>query len=203
MHFISTQGATSRRVCIRRLTVSCFCFRWGGRRQARVNAALGAKTKMPKDTPSMAKNKIRRSLVAILDPHPSKSEVNELWAYFESRCAYCGTPIDRDSRGGHLDHLVPSAGGGSNNIHNHALSCARCNGDEKREESWLSFLGRKSENSGIFQVRKKRIEQWLSLMPITNKDREVLAEGEDIVREAIESFELSVEKMRALRGNAT
>ena len=158
---------------------------------------------MPKDTPSMAKNKIRRSLVAILDPHPSKSEVNALWAYFEARCAYCGTPISRESRTGHLDHLVPSAEGGSNDIHNHALSCARCNGDEKREESWQSFLERKSEGADVFQARKKKIEEWLSLSPAKNRDREILAEGEDIVREAIDCFERSVDKMRALRANNT
>ncbi|WP_407943038.1 HNH endonuclease [Marinomonas atlantica] len=73
----------------------------------------------------MAKNKIRRSLVSIIDPYPSKSEVDQLWEYFESRCAYCGISINRGSRTGHLDHLIPSSEGGSNSIYNHALSCAR------------------------------------------------------------------------------
>lgn len=40
--------------------------------------------RMVKDTPPMAKNKIKRSLGAILDPHPSKKEENALWDYFDS-----------------------------------------------------------------------------------------------------------------------
>jgi hypothetical protein len=41
----------------------------------------------------MAKNKMRRCLAAILDPHPSGAEVEELWDYFQSSCAYCGIPL--------------------------------------------------------------------------------------------------------------
>ena len=158
---------------------------------------------MPKDTPSMAKNKMRRSLAAIFDPHPSRHEIDELWEYFESRCAYCGMPIIRESRTGHLDHLVPFSEGGSNNIHNHALSCARCNGDEKREESWQSFLERKSENVQAFQNRKEKIDKWLALAPSLSSNLELTARAEKIIEEAIKGFEISVEKMRALRRNGT
>lgn len=158
---------------------------------------------MPKDTPSMAKNKIRRSLAAIFDPYPSKTEVEKLWAYFESRCAYCGTSIDRESRTGHLDHLVPAAEGGSNNIHNHALSCDRCNGDEKREESWLSFLERKAESPQLFQARREKIANWLSQTPASSVSPEITAQAEAITEKAIASFEESVEEMRALRRNGT
>ena len=146
---------------------------------------------------------MRRSLVAIYDPHPSKTEVNELWKYFESRCAYCGEPIERESRTGHLDHLVPSSEGGSNNIHNHALSCARCNGDEKREESWNSFLATKSENPSVHEERKAKIECWQALAPAQSKNQEFISDSETIIKEAIESFEVSVSKMRALRAKST
>lgn len=44
---------------------------------------------MPKYTPSMAKNKMKRSLVAIYDPLPTKKEVETLWEYFNSSCATC------------------------------------------------------------------------------------------------------------------
>jgi len=158
---------------------------------------------MPKDTPSMAKNKMRRSLVAIYDPHPSRIEVNELWEYFGSRCAYCGAPMERESRIGHLDHLVPSSDGGSNNIHNHALSCPRCNGDEKREELWQSFVARKSENSSVYEKRYAKIEYWLSLAPPSAANAELLVEAESIIKEAIESFESSVKRMRMLRATGT
>ncbi len=158
---------------------------------------------MPKDTPSMAKNKMRRSLVAIYDPHPTKSDVNELWAYFESSCAYCGAHIERESRTGHLDHLVSSSEGGSNNIHNHALSCARCNGDEKREEPWRSFLARKTENTAAHKEREAKIEQWLSLAPKLVANQKFVNEAEAIINEAIKDFEVSVNKMRELRAKST
>ncbi len=158
---------------------------------------------MPKDTPSMAKNKIKRSLSAICDPHPSAREVNLLWKHFESCCAYCGCLIERDSRSGHLDHLVPTAEGGSNNIHNHALSCAKCNGDEKREEAWGSFLERKAESPALLFLRKSKIDKWLSLGPAIEIDGDFKHQANSIVEEAIESFELSVAKMRELRANRT
>lgn len=154
---------------------------------------------MPKDTPSIAKNKIKRSLVAIVDPHPSKSDVDALWHYFGSRCAYCGTKIERRSRTGHLDHLIPVSEGGSNNIHNHALSCAHCNGDEKREESWGAFLATKAESPETYERRKLTIEQWLSQLPPKPLSNELWAEADAIIAEAIKSFELSVQKMRSLR----
>ncbi len=156
---------------------------------------------MPKDTPSMAKNKMRRCLGAIFDPHPSKTEVDRLWGYFESRCAYCGIMINRKSRTGHLDHLLSSSVGGSNNIHNHVLSCARCNGDETREEPWDLFLQGKCENSQALQAKKKKIIQWMSQVPDSEPSPEVRAQSKSIVKEAIENFERSVEKMRALRRN--
>jgi hypothetical protein len=64
------------------------------------SAALGGN--MAKDTPSIAKNKIKRSLGAICDPHPSKKEEKILWEYFHYQCAYCGIEIERESRTGHL-----------------------------------------------------------------------------------------------------
>ena len=146
---------------------------------------------------------MRRSLIAIFDPPPSKSEVDELWNYFEFRCAYCGKPISRETRTGHIDHLVPSADGGSNNIHNHALSCARCNGDEKREEPWQPFLESKTENVKVLQARKEKIDHWLSLISAKNNDPELVADVESIIKEAIENFDRSVAKMRALRTNRT
>lgn len=158
---------------------------------------------MPKDTPSMAKNKMRRSLLAIYDPPPSNTEVNQLWNYFESRCTYCGVEIERKSRTGHLDHLVSSPEGGRNNIHSHALSCARCNGDEKREEPWDSFLAKKAESSSGYNERKTKIENWLALAPHTITNKELIDEAEVIIKEALANFEHAVNKMRVLRNKST
>ncbi len=158
---------------------------------------------MQKDTASMAKNKIKRSLNAICDPHPTKSEENTLWEYFDEQCAYCGKPIERNSRTGHLDHLISSAEGGSNSIYNHALSCATCNGDEKREESWHSFLSRRARSAEALKARRSKIEQWLAKVPQTICDQDFASKRDRIIQEALENFDASVKKMRELRANDT
>ena len=78
-----------------------------------------------------------------------------------------------------------------------------CNGDEKREESWLSFLEKKSGNRQIFTERKEKIESWLSLIPSSKFEPEIVGEAERIIEEAIKSFEKSVKKMRELRAKST
>lgn len=154
---------------------------------------------MPKDTPSIAKNKIRRSLLAIYDPYPSKSETKLLWEYFESSCAYCNVFIDPGSRTGHLDHLISSTEGGTNNIHNFVLACARCNGDEKRDESWVSFLERKSDSMLTNIKRKEKIECWSTRAPVSELSSEFSVELAGILKEALDDFDASVKKMRDLR----
>ncbi|MBU2569653.1 MAG: HNH endonuclease [Gammaproteobacteria bacterium] len=158
---------------------------------------------MAKDTPSMAKNKIKRSLVAIYDPHPSKTDENQLWEYFESSCAYCGIFIERKSRTGHLDHLIPTSEGGSNDIHNHALSCARCNGDEKREQNWVGFLRSKALDEVEFSRRKTKIDNWLEKSRRKNSDIEFEKQAEEIISKAIAEYECSVTAMRKLRDKIT
>jgi hypothetical protein len=138
---------------------------------------------MPKDTPSMAKNKIKRCLRAILDPHPSQEEIGTLWAHFDSRCVYCGNQLDRQVRQGHLDHAVPTTSGGTNSIHSHVLACAKCNGDEKREEEWEKFLSRKCLSPEIFDARRLLILEWLSRGNSHNQtDLEIMSRADAIVR---------------------
>ena len=156
-----------------------------------------------KDTPSMAKNKIRRSLAAILDPHPSAKAVDDLWKYFNATCAYCGVLIDRKSRTGHVDHLVSSALGGSNDIHNHVLSCARCNGDEKREEAWQSFLSRKANDPVVAKERTDRILAWLAKAKPATASVSSEERAQAIVQSAIDSYDLAVAQMRALKKGGT
>src|SRR6266540_1965888 len=98
---------------------------------------------MPRVTPSMAKNTIKRSLRSVVDRELSTAEKTAIWTHFCSQCAYCGKELTRDSREGHIDHLIPTTSGGTNHISNRALSCPPCNGDEKREEDWGTFLNRK------------------------------------------------------------
>ncbi|WP_189475078.1 HNH endonuclease [Halioglobus pacificus] len=151
----------------------------------------------------MAKNKIKRSLGAICDPHPSKAEEKELWEYFDSQCAYCGVSIERDSRTGHLDHLVPISEGGTNSIFNHVLSCAKCNGDEKREEEWESFLKSKSVSLDVYEQRKNRISQWLQRAPKGVNEPDIVAVRASIINKALADFDGAVARMRELRDRCT
>jgi hypothetical protein len=159
---------------------------------------------MPKDTPSMARNKMKRCFNALLDPHPSEADVNELWIYFKSACAYCGLVLERSTRLGHVDHLVSSSAGGSNDIHNHVLACARCNGDDKREEPWETFLLRKASGAA-YEERRALIVTWLSQAPA---QRDALsqasrARAEVAISQALASFDAAVKELRALRRGGT
>ena len=153
----------------------------------------------------MAKNKIRRCLKAILDPHPSVKDIDALWEYFGSCCAYCGNPICRASRKGHIDHAISSSLGGTNAIHSHVLACDRCNGDEKREEPWELFLQKKCTSQGTSQdvlaLRSKRICDWISVQhkssALSDPDMQVRANA--IIDAALESFDKSVADIRKLR----
>lgn len=159
---------------------------------------------MAKNTPSMAKNMIRRSLLAIIDPYPSKAEIDLLWHYFQSSCAYCGVEIPRESRTGHMDHVVSSALGGSNSIYNHVLSCSRCNGDEKREESWVSFLTRKVTCQSLLSERRSKISQWLAQLPAQTPEMQyVQSKVESIINNTLNNFDVAVKELRALRVDST
>lgn len=154
-----------------------------------------------KDTPSMAKNKIKRSLLAIINPHPTPKQIDELWAFFNFCCAYCGIAIARNSRTGHIDHVVSSALGGTNCIYNYVLSCARCNGDEKREEPWESFLAKKASDSSVMAKRHALISDWLQRGDAESLPAEVNTEANTIIKQALADFDSAVIAMRELRKN--
>jgi len=115
---------------------------------------------MPLHTPSMAKNEIRKSLFELIDPMPKKKEKTLIWDYFNHECAYCGKSLSKGNRDAHIDHLISATKGGSNHISNLVLSCAKCNGHEKRDMNWVKFLNQKSKNSELFQKRKNTILEW-------------------------------------------
>lgn len=114
---------------------------------------------MPRMSAGLAKNHIRRALRAIVDPEPSKRAIARLWEYFKSACAYCGRPLEKNARLGHIDHLVHN---GPNHTSNRVLSCPTCNGDEKREGPWLPFLRKKAKNLRVFKARRHRIKEWVT-----------------------------------------
>jgi hypothetical protein len=115
-------------------------------------------------SPSQARNAIKKALISIVDPHPKKRDKDAMWQHFNSSCAFCGTALVRNSRLGHGDHLVPASGGGKNHIFNRVLACSTCNGDEKLDENWITFLNRKAKEQNLNQDdarrRKCLIEMW-------------------------------------------
>jgi len=111
----------------------------------------------------MAKNTIKRSLRAIVDRELSATEKSAIWNHFSSQCAYCGKELSREDREGHIDHLIPTTSGGTNHISNRVLSCPTCNGDEKREEDWKSFLNRKIVDPATREARIQRILSWVQM----------------------------------------
>lgn len=158
---------------------------------------------MPKNTPSMAKNQMNRCFHAILDLHPSRVDVAQLWKFFKSSCAYCGVRIKASERNGHLDHVLAHAEGGSNNVHNYVLSCARCNGDEKRELDWKTFLDVRVSDESLRQARRTHIEEWMQRAPEGHSlvSPEVQQAANLIIARATKEFDVAVEQLRSLRIN--
>lgn len=114
---------------------------------------MGAKTKPRKKySHAQARNLMRRAVNEILDPGPTS--IDPLWDWFESRCAYCDVDLARDGRRAHTDHAEPAGG---NHLGNLILSCATCNGDEKRDMHWRAFLELKATDPSTFAERERRI----------------------------------------------
>lgn len=137
----------------------------------------------------MAKNKIKRCLIAILDPHPSPTDVDLLWTHFAASCAYCGISLTREARHGHLDHAIPSTLGGTNSIYSHVLACARCNGDEKRETHWERFLEQKCQDAAARCERRDRIVAWFAAGGDRSRaiDDDIHRQAQQIIEDALAS----------------
>jgi hypothetical protein len=154
---------------------------------------------MARYTASQAKNLMKRSLRQILDPGPLPAERDQLWAHFQSACSYCGDPLNRDKREGHLDHLVPSSGGGTNEIFNHVLACGKCNGDEKRDTEWEVFLASKETDAEVQKDRRARIAAWTVRSSRKPPSTDVLEKAEAIIEGVIRHYDEAVMSLRRLR----
>lgn len=147
-----------------------------------------------KYTVSQAKNRMRRTVEEILDPGPR--DVNALWEYFDAQCAYCGKGLSRDRREGHVDHAPPDGG---NDLGNLVLACGSCNGDEKREESWHSFLRRKTPDDALFAEREERIRAWLDQHPRKSaEDSPEIANVREEIEGLIEQFAVKCAELKRL-----
>jgi hypothetical protein len=135
---------------------------------------------------------MRRAIRMIVDGGLSANGEDAVWAYFKNECAYCGRKLDRSRREGHLDHADPSSG---NHLGNRVLSCAPCNGNEKREERWEDFLARKSPEDA--DRRAERIRRWMASHPpqerrTTPEVDAALAHAEEVVA----AFQVACDQLR-------
>ncbi len=151
-------------------------------------------------TPSGAKNAIRRALLGIFDPHPNPSQIHQIWSFFDSACAYCGRNLVRGNRDAHIDHLVSTGSGGSNALANFVLACGICNGDEKREEDWKSFLRKKAADESAYELRRMQIEKWIASCPSGDIcDPSLLSVVNEEVDQAILAFDVALRRIRELK----
>jgi hypothetical protein len=153
---------------------------------------------MPAPTPGYVKNMIRRSLREIIDPSPSKEGEKKLWEFFQNECAYCGAPLQKSKKEGHIDHLLPSSIDGPNHISNRALSCARCNEAEKLDGEWHEFILRKNDNLDVARARIDRIRKWQEVCGKPVLDKEKLRQIEKLGDSATAFYEAKVNEARKL-----
>lgn len=143
---------------------------------------------------SQAKNIMRRTLSQIIDRDLTRAERQDLWHHFSSSCAFCDTRIERASRNGHIDHLESDGGNGPRN---RVLACATCNGDEKREQDWHSFLNQKCPDNATRERRQLRIESWTAKHPA--RGSELAPDVEAALRDAqlvVEQFHTACSRLR-------
>ena len=153
---------------------------------------------MPAPTPGYVKNMIRRSLREIVDPSPTKEDEKRIWEFFDSKCAYCGKPIRKLKKEGHIDHLIPASLGGPNHISNRVLSCATCNEAEKMDQAWQEFVVQKNQDPVILRSRIAKIQEWQKLNGKPTLNQEKLREIESLSESAVVFYETKVKAARKL-----
>jgi len=153
---------------------------------------------MPAITPGYAKNVIRRSLREIVDPSPTKEDQERIWKFFNSECAYCGKPLNKLQKQGHIDHLFPSSLGGPNHISNRALSCATCNEAEKLDGAWQEFMVQKNQDPAVLRARIAKIHEWQKLNEKPTLNQEKLRKIESLSESAVAFYDANVKVARKL-----
>jgi CRISPR/Cas system Type II protein with McrA/HNH and RuvC-like nuclease domain len=154
---------------------------------------------VPAKTPSYVKNMIRRSFHEIIDPSPTKEDEIKIWEFFNRKCAYCGKPLLKLQKEGHIDHLIPASLGGSNNISNRVLSCANCNEAEKLDKAWQEFILQKNQDSDIINARILRVHEWQKINRGLVLDKDKLCEIEKLGEIVVDYYDAKVQEARRLR----
>ncbi len=154
---------------------------------------------MPAPTPGYVKNIIRRSLREIVDPSPGEKDKQKIWEFFNSKCDYCGKGVRKEYEEGHIDHLVSSSIGGSNQISNRVLSCASCNEKEKLDMPWEKFLAQKSSDKSVEAERKDKILKWQKMHKEFTLGKEIISKIESLAEDVVSYYNEQVNQARSLR----
>ena len=77
---------------------------------------------------------------------PNKHEVGKMLCEQDARCAYCRVLLDG---GFHIDHKMPVSRGGTNNLSNLHITCARCN-----------VIKQTMTHEEFLVSKKRKVAQW-------------------------------------------
>lgn len=149
--------------------------------------------------PAQARNAIKRALYGILYPYPSKAQINRVWEFFESHCAYCGKLLNRDRREGHLDHLTSVTRNASAHRPVFVLACGECNGDQKREKDWETYLTEIDRPPKDIAARRVKILEWAAMADGLPIDSNIAEQVEQHTESALAAFNKAQEAIQLLK----
>lgn len=77
--------------------------------------------------------------------------------------------------------------------------CPKCNGDERREKDWLTYL--ETRDVSHLEERKRAIEEWFRLEPPIVVPNALTLALEGALLEAETNFDEAISKLRRTRDN--
>lgn len=112
------------------------------KRELRIAAVTAYREQNPEKTAALAKasKANRRARLAVLGGRITAKQIEHLYLLQKGRCAGCR----KKTRKFHLDHVIPIALGGANDISNAQVLCPSCNLKKGAmpDTEWAASLGR-------------------------------------------------------------
>ncbi|MBC7773867.1 MAG: HNH endonuclease [Phycisphaerae bacterium] len=100
-------------------------------------------------------------------------------------CEYCRSPLDFSPESFDIEHIIPLAKGGSNELENLALSCGGCN-SRKRDKT----VGYDAQTDTIVPLFNPRTDEW-NVHFALNEDFSLIESKTAIGRATIATLELN------------
>lgn len=145
-------------------------------------------------TPSQARNSIKRALLHVAGIKFGQDYRERCREYFNGLCCYCGEKPDE--RQGGYDHAEAIASSSTRDYYL-VYACNKCNGDEKRESDWLTFLRKKYENDeAAFRARKEAILAWFRDAPKVRISDSTKKAWTEALSTAVDGFNQAVSRLQ-------